>query len=342
LRLARKTYNHSALNWWDLGGISDELRGLIREIERGLDRLRLLVKSLPPSIDPLDLLTYIRDPLLVRLMSDELGKEIKVSYLGPEGTFSHEAALAIFGKSLNGLPAASVEEVVRLVDTGGATYGIIPIENNLAGIVGESVDALIRWNIGIRLSVEYRVVLCLVVGDNINSLSELRRVYSHQHTFNESREFLGRLNVELVPTRSTAEALERAREDKWGGAIASRLGAELRGMRTLVCGIEDKPNYTRFLVVGRGFGVRGLRTLAIFSVPNKPGALHDALEPFARLGVNLTMIYSKPNRMGPWDYDFILEAQCQLEDTECRIALDALRERSTYLKILGSYNHIKI
>jgi prephenate dehydratase len=326
----------------DLGGIPEELRGMISRVEGELGRLRQLIRSLPLTLDPLNLLMHVKDPLLVRLISDELGGEVAVAYLGPEGTFSHEASLALFGKSMLGLPAGSAEEVVRAVSIGRATYGVIPIENNLAGIVGDSVDALLRWDVGVRLSVEYRVVLCLVSSGVVDSVGAVRRVYSHQHALNEAREFLGRLNVELVQTRSTAEALERIRYDEQGAAVASRLGAELRGMRMLVCGIEDRPNYTRFLVVGRGFGKRGVRTMGIFSVPNKPGALHEALGPFAQLGVNLTMIYSKPNRTGPWEYDFVLEAQCQLEDEACSRAFEELRNRSTYIRILGSYNHTRI
>lgn len=282
-----------------------------------------------------DVMHVVREPLVLDLVSRALANNDRVAYLGPEGSYSHEVASRLFGgASLT--PLGSVSDVVRGVYQGDYGLGVIPIENNRVGIVGESMESLARWEVYVNYAVDYRVSLCLVVNEGVG-IEEVREVYSHPHAINEALNFLSRLNVSINYTQSTSEALRLVKGHRHRAAIASRAGAELHGLRPIICGVEDGPNYTRFLVISRRMGRSGDRTMAIFSVPNRPGSLFNALRPFAELGINLSMIYSRPNRGGPWGYDFLLEAECQLSDGACLRAFNELGGVATYVRVLGSY-----
>ncbi|ABW02170.1 prephenate dehydratase [Caldivirga maquilingensis] len=276
--------------------------------------------------------------MVLSVIKGYLNSNRKVAYLGPEGTFSHEVALMLLNGTM--IPVKGINDIVKGVYNGQFNYGVVPFENNLAGIVGDTIDALIKWNVGVKASVEYRVSLCLVVNNDVDSLSEIKEIYSHPHAIEESKEFLSGLNATIRQTSSTAEALNMVIGHRERAAVASRLGAQLRGLKTITCGIEDKPSFTKFLILQRDVGNIGDRSLVIFSVPNKPGSLYSALKPFAEAELNLTMIYSRPNKMGPWEYDFILEVECSLSDGKCLKAINELREHSAYVKILGSYRYL--
>jgi len=288
-----------------------------------------------------ELLGEVREPALINTINEYLVNE-PIAYLGPSGSYSHEVAMRFFGINKSFVPMRNVEEIVKCVYNGDCGFGVVPIENNLAGVVGDSMDALIKWSVYVSYSVEYRVSLCLVVNEGVESLDEITEVYSHPHAISEAMDFVARLKASIIYTQSTSEALEKIRGARNRAAIASRLGAETRGLKPIMCGIEDRPNYTRFLVITRRRSDIGDRTLLIFSVPNRPGSLYKALKPFAERGINLSMIYSKPNKQSPWGYDFLLETECQLKDEECNEAIQQLQQETTYLKTLGSYKHIKI
>ena len=313
---------------------------LIKQSEESISRLRSLLSNLPPDLNPLDIISNVREPAVLSIVKEYVNSNSKVAYLGPEGTFSHEVASMLLSGVM--IPVKGINDIVKGVYNGQFDYGVVPFENNLAGIVGDTIDALIKWNVGVKVGVEYRVSLCLVVNNDVNSLSEIKEVYSHPHAIEESKEFLSRLNVTIRQASSTAEALNMVIGHRERAAIASRLGARLRGLRTIACGIEDKPSFTKFLILQRGISNVGDRSLIIFSVPNKPGSLYSALKPFAESGLNLTMIYSRPNKMGPWEYDFILEVECSLSNNECVKAINELKGRSTYVKVLGSYRYLTI
>ncbi len=282
----------------------------------------------------------INEPLLLRIINEYVSNG-SIAFLGPSGSYSHEVAIRLFGTNKPFRPMRSVGDVVKCVFNSDCGLGIVPIENNLAGVVGDSMDALIRWDVGIKYSVEYRVSLCLVVNEEVNDLSEITELYSHPHAIMEAMDFITRLNASINYTQSTSEALEKIKGHRNRAAVASKFGARLRGLKALMCGIEDRPNYTRFLIITRNKSTIGDRTLLIFSVSNRPGSLYNALKPFAEKEINLSMIYSKPNRQSPWGYDFLLEMECQLEDEDCNNALRQLGGVTTYLKVLGSYRHLR-
>ncbi len=283
----------------------------------------------------------LHDPSLTKIISEFLANNDKVAYLGPEGSYSHEVALQLFGKDVGLTPLRSIGDVVKGVYQGDYGFGVIPIENNQAGVVGESMDSLIKWGVYVNYSIEYRISLCLVVNEEVE-IEEVREVYSHPHAINEALNFISRLNASINYTQSTSEALRLIKGYRYRAAVASRVGAGIHGLKPLICGIEDNPNYTRFLVITRRMSRVGNRTMAIFSVPNKPGSLFNALKSFADLGINLSMIYSRPNRGSPWGYDFLLETECQLADETCQGAFNGLSGTAVYVKLLGSYSIARI
>ncbi|WP_243666636.1 prephenate dehydratase [Vulcanisaeta sp. JCM 16159] len=288
------------------------------------------------NVRVVDLMQLIHEPLLLRLINDVLVSNDRIAYLGPEGSYSHEAALQLFGKDAILTSLKSIGDVVKGVYRGDYGFGVIPIENNQAGVVGESMEALLRWNVYVNYAIDYRVSLCLVVNDG-SDINDIKEIYSHPHAINEALNFISKLNVSVNYTQSTSEALRIIKGFRHRAAVASRMGAELHGLKSLICGIEDNLNYTRFLVISRHMGRVGDRTMAIFSVPNRPGSLFNALKPFADLSINLSMIYSRPNRGSPWSYDFLLETECQLSDVNCSRAFDELSRVAVYVKMLGSY-----
>ncbi|WP_238375119.1 prephenate dehydratase [Vulcanisaeta thermophila] len=311
----------------------------IRDAEQSLARLRTLLGMYRGPREAL--MTATRDPDVIRIVNEALLNNDRVGFLGPEGSYSHEVALKFFGGGGRFIPYRNIEGVIKGVYQGEVALGVVPIENNLAGVVGEAMDGLIKWRVYVNYAVEYRITLCLVVNDE-TSLSEVREVYSHPHAIAEALSFVSKLGAEVHYTQSTSEALEAVKGHRGRAAIASRVGAEIHGLRTLVCGIEDRPSITRFLVISRQFQELGDRSLAIFSVPNKPGSLFNALRPFADLNINLSMIYSRPNKSSPWGYDFLLEAECELRDARCRDAFNRLRDASVYTWILGSYLQVSM
>ncbi|MGC9179826.1 MAG: prephenate dehydratase [Vulcanisaeta sp.] len=298
--------------------------------------MRELLGRYSGNLRIVEVMHLVRDPLILRLMSETLTNNDKVAYLGPEGSYSHEVAIQLFGSAMTLVPLRSIGEVVKGVYQGDYGFGIIPVENNQAGVVGESMESLIKWDVYVNYAVDYRVSLCLVVNEGAE-MGDVKEVYSHPHAINEALNYISRLNASVNYTQSTSEALRLIRGYRHRAAVASRIGAELYGLKPLICGIEDNPNYTRFLVISRHMNRSGSKTLAIFSVPNRPGSLFNALKPFADLGINLSMIYSRPNRSSPWGYDFLLETECQLSSEDCSRAFNELSRAATYVKLLGSY-----
>lgn len=152
-----------------------------------------------------DIMQSIHEPLILRFVNEVLMGNERVAYLGPEGSYSHEVALQLFGRALL-IPLKSISEVVKGVYQGEYGFGVIPIENNQAGVVGESMESLLRWDVHVNYAVDYRVTLCLAVNDGA-TIEDIREVYSHPHAINEAMNFISKLNVSINYTQSTSEAL---------------------------------------------------------------------------------------------------------------------------------------
>jgi len=271
-----------------------------------------------------------------------LEEAIRVSYLGPEGTFSEQAVRKHFGRAVDALPVASVDEAFRRCESGGAQFTVVPAENSTEGVVGRTLDLLVVTPLRICAEIELRVQQNLLSrGENLRAIG---RVYSHSQSLAQCNGWLAQNlpGVERVPVASNAEAAQRAAADNGAAAIAGEAAGERYGLNALARSIEDDPNNTtRFLVLGNvDPGPSGRdRTSLVMSAENKPGAVHALLTPLAEHGVSMTRIESRPARARAslWEYLFFIDLEGHLKDERVAAAIAALRTQAPYVKILGSY-----
>jgi prephenate dehydratase len=224
--------------------------------------------------------------------------------------------------------------------------GVVPVENSIEGSVHETYDSLVTTSAKISGEILLRVVHCLVALP-LTSMDDVKVVYSHPQALAQCRGFLTSLGAEVKATYDTAGSVKKVRDEgrRDAAAVASKEAALIYGMHVLNEGIEDnKNNYTRFLVVATEESERlpESKTSVIFSTQHAPGSLYAALEPFARHGVNLTKIESRPTRQRPWEYYFFLDFEGHRDDAAQKIALEDLAKRTISLKILGSYQRARI
>jgi chorismate mutase/prephenate dehydratase len=272
--------------------------------------------------------------------SRALQGSISVAYLGPEASFTHQAALAHFGRDAAYIPKAAMADIFKDVDRDLLPWGVVPIENSLEGSVRQTQSQLISTSAEIRAEIFLRITLCLLASRR--GMKKIKRVYSHPHALGQCREWL-RKNLpdcRQIETGSTAEAAGRALEDREGAAVASRIAANTYGLQVLEEGIEDYPeNATRFLVMGKGASkpTGDDKTSILFSTPHVPGALHQALAPFSKAKVNLLRIESHPIRERKWEYLFFADFEGHADEKKTEKLLREMKTRTTFLKILGSY-----
>jgi chorismate mutase/prephenate dehydratase len=271
-----------------------------------------------------------------------LEEAIRVSYLGPEGTFSEQAVRKHFGRAVEALPEPTVDDAFRRCEVGAAQFTVVPVENSSEGAVGRTLDLLLLTPLRICAEVELRVQQHLLSREK--DLALVRRIYSHSQSLAQCNGWLGKNlpGVERVPVASNAEAARRAAEEPGAAAIAGESAGERYGIPALARSIEDDPtNTTRFLVLGRvepGPSGRD-RTSLVLSAENKPGAVHALLTPLAEHKVSMSRIESRPSRARSslWEYVFFIDVEGHERDPHVARAIDALKARAPFLKILGSY-----
>jgi prephenate dehydratase/chorismate mutase/prephenate dehydratase len=265
----------------------------------------------------------------------------RVAFQGERGAFTEEAALAYFGDSVELVPMRTLREAFSAVEGGGADYAVIPIENTLAGSVGEAYDLLLEHELRVYGEVILRVEHHLLSVEGA-TLEGIREVWSHPQAIDQCRRFLESLGANVVPMWNTAAAAKRLAEvrDARVAVIASRRAAEIYGLRILASNVEDDSNnYTRFFVLSKESRppTGDDLTSIIFSTRHEPGALYRCLEPFAERRINLTKIESRPVRSRPWEYNFYVDIVGHVRDPVVSEALDALSRRATFVRVLGSY-----
>lgn len=270
-----------------------------------------------------------------------LEQPVKVAYLGPEGTFTQEAALKHFGDSAVSVPQSAIDEVFREVLSGSCHYGVVPVENSTEGVISHTLDSFMDSSIKICGEVELRIHQHFMVGINTDK-NNISRVYSHAQSLAQCRQWLNSNfpAIERVAVSSNAEAAKRVQGEWNSAAIAGDMACELYDLEKLHEKIEDNPdNSTRFLIIGREEVPKSGkdRTSVVVSVRNKPGALHDLLEPFQRHGVDMTRLESRPSRNSNWTYVFFIDFEGHIEDQAVSKVLDELNSQVIELKVLGSY-----
>ncbi len=273
-----------------------------------------------------------------------LEEPLRVTYLGPEGTFSEQAVRKHFGSAVEALACGTVDEAFRRCESGGAQFTVVPVENSTEGAVGRTLDLLLATPLLICGEIELRVQQNLLAKEELKSgeLKAIRRVYSHSQSLAQCAGWLARHlpGVEKVPMTSNAEAAQHAAREEGVAAIAGEAAAERYGLAVLARAIEDAPNNTtRFLVLGNVIAAPTGRdrTSLVMSAENKPGAVHALLTPLARHAVSMTRIESRPSRNRLWEYVFFVDVEGHQHDPAVAQALAELKDKAPFLKILGSY-----
>jgi len=265
---------------------------------------------------------------------------LRIAFLGPEHTYSHEAARMRFGASAEFVAEPSIAAVFTALDTARADFGVVPVENSTEGSVTLTLDLLIDTPLVIigELLLPIRHALMSRAGD----AAAVAVIYSHQQSLGQCRNYLAANfpHCRLETAASNSAAAERAAAEPGAAAIASEAAAAPYGLSVIARNIQDSArNTTRFLVIGRNPVARSGadKTTALFAVRDQVGALNQALNIFARNRINISKIESRPLRSRPWEYLFFVDLQGHREDPGLKRALDALGRKALFLKVLGSY-----
>jgi len=274
-------------------------------------------------------------------------KSQRVTFQGIEGAYSHLASKEFFCDALDSTifdGCTTFADVIKAVEDGRASYGVLPIENTTAGSINQVYDLLTRARVYIVGEEIYRVDHCLLGLRGI-PLSSLRRIYSHPQALAQCEQFLSGLHhCEQMPFADTAMAVEKIKTDgnPFHAAIASDEAGKLYGLAILARNIADQPvNYTRFLVVGakpmRVDGGGASKTSLVIGIRHQEGALLQALSVLHGARINLTKLESRPKPGSPFEYLFYIDFEGSMTEDRVKAALEELRSATSFLKILGSY-----
>jgi len=269
---------------------------------------------------------------------------LRVAYLGPLATFTHLAALRHFGSSASFVPVDSIKNVFEVVEAERAEFGVVPIENSNEGVVSFTLDLFMDYDL--KVSAEIMLEISHNLLSESGDKAKIKKVYSHPQATAQCRRWLESSlpGIPAFESTSTAKAAEIASRDDEAAAIASELAAKLYDLHFVERNIGDRHNYTRFLVISKEGPPKTGRdkTSIMFSIKDRPGALHDILVPFKEAKINLTKIESRPSKRKAWEYIFFADIEGHIEDRKVRKALDGMKENCLYVKILGSYPHGKL
>ncbi|NPA41420.1 MAG: prephenate dehydratase [Aquificae bacterium] len=311
----------------------------VPERERAIfEKLLKLNKEKFKENFPSEALVHIYREIISACLS--LEKPLRIAYLGPKATFTHQAALEFFGFSAQYVSCATIRDVFEEVESKRADYGVVPVENTIEGVVNYTLDMFLESDL--KISGEVVIPISLHLLSVAEDLSEIRKVYSHKVALGQCRKWLEKNlpNAQLIETESTAKACEIALEEEGASAVASEVASYTYHLNILARNIqENSDNFTRFLIISlREMKPTGKdKTSLIFAVRDEPGALYKALEAFYKRGVNLTKIESRPSRKKAWDYVFFVDLEGHKEEEKIKEVLSDLKERTQMVKILGSY-----
>lgn len=324
----------------EVGELKKTSKSVIYRPEREkqiLDRLHLLNKGLmtPAAIDAIYLEIFA--------VSRNLEMPERVAYLGPEGSFTHQAAESRFGAMSDYIALPTIRSVFESVETGRSRFGVVPIENNQEGVVNETIDLLYEKEL--LIAAEAQIPVHFTFATQTDVLSEITHIYSKDIAFGQCSKFLrdyfDGLSAELIPVESTSKAAKMAAQQPRAAAICSNIASKLFGVPVLFDNIEDTDlNRTRFLILAKDFTNQKSgndKTTIVARLPNtnKPGVLADFLQEFDARNINLTKIESRPLREGAtFRYWFLIEFEGHANDDGVQ---EILQHHGADVKWLGSY-----
>lgn len=268
-----------------------------------------------------------------------LEKTMTIAFLGPEATFTHQAAIRKFGSSLRYAAQKTIADVFAEVSKHRADYGVVPVENSTEGVVTHTLDMFVDSELKIVAQIVLPIQHCLV---SRGRREQLKKIYVHPQTLAQCRSWVHKNfpAAELIETSSNARSAELAAKERSSAAIAGLLAAEKYQLPVLEHDVQDNAaNATRFFVLGRQCSpATGRdRTSLMFSIADEVGALHRALAPFRRYRLNMTKIESRPSKRKAWEYFFFVDCDGHLNDRKVAKAIALLGEQCSFVKVLGSY-----
>ncbi len=338
--------------------LEDRIIDLLSEWEKQyLDDL----EKMPGSVQPEDLFSMRMDVLshienvqtgaidretLIRVFNELVTSTFlrispfQVAYLGPVGTFTHIALLDIFGEQVEVFPQKTISDVFNAVESGKASFGVVPIENSTEGAVTYTLDEFLETDLRIVSEKFLRISYSLV--SLCNDISQVKKIYSHPQPLGQCKAWIraNLPNAEINSVSSTAMAAETAAWDKYSAAIASGMASKLYNLNVLVNGIEDsRQNFTRFLVLGKkdNPATGKDKTSIVCALKDRPGALYNLLRPFSDSGINMTKIESRPDKKKMWEYNFFIDFIGHRDEDIVKETLEKMKEETIFLKVLGSY-----
>ncbi len=267
-------------------------------------------------------------------------RPMRVAFLGPQSTFTHQATMQQFGLSAQLVPLKSIPAVFEEVERGRAHYGVVPVENSTEGVVNHTLDMF--FDSELQMIAEVMLEISHNLLSKTGDLGKIEKIVSHPQPLAQCRHWLetNMSETPLFDVSSTAAAAQMAAEDEAVAAIAGHAAAIQYDLQIVKEKIEDNPhNFTRFLVIGKKTPEKSGadKTSIMFSVKDEPGILYRMLEPFSKRQVNLAKIESRPMKQKAWEYIFFLDLIGHIDDSEVFAAIEELREHCHFLKILGSY-----
>ncbi len=269
-----------------------------------------------------------------------LEKPLRVGYLGPPATFTHEAALKYFGQGAQYTALRSIAEIFDEVYKGRVDMGVVPVENSTEGVVSHTLDMFLNYDLRISGEIIIPITHCLL--SKALKKEDIKKVYSHPQALAQCRNWIEKnlIACSFIETRSTAEAAEMASKDEKAGAIAGEGASKLYDLNILEKNIQDiSDNSTRFLIIGKveHKPTGNDKTSILFSIKDEPGALYNMLAPFAKRNINLTKIESRPIKTKAWEYVFFLDLDGHMGEKHVKEAIDELSKNCVFLKVAGSY-----
>lgn len=268
-----------------------------------------------------------------------LEQPLNIAYLGPEGTFTQEAALKHFGHAVSTIDCGNIDEIFHQVEKGNAHYGVVPIENSSNGVVGGTVDMLYSQGLKICGEVEISIQHQLMMADQSQ---EIKMIYAHQQALDQCQRWLSNHypNANLKAVASNALAARLVKDEASAAAIASEAALGLYGLERVAKNIEDKTgNVTRFLVLGKEeVAPSGKDKTSILVVTkHESGALLDLLEPFKEQSINMLQLARHPIPGVKWEYLFLIDIEGHQQESHVQAALKKVADRVLKVDILGSY-----
>ncbi len=301
------------------------------------DLMRRLAEHNPGPLTEAGMRAIYREIISAMISLEE---PLVIAYLGPEATYTEQAARKNFGAQPVYEPMATIPDVFAAVEKGEAHHGVIPIENSTGGVVSHSMDMLAETDLTIINQIYLPIEHCLISNSPLDAVKE---VHSKDQALAQCRDWLARHlpHARQADADSTAQAVKLAGQQEGVAAIASALAAERYGVPIIKTGIQDVANsVTRFLVLGRepvGDGTGHDRTSLLLSLNDEPGALEKVLHPLSKRDINMTKIESRPSRRKAWDYLFYIDIDGHWNDAPVQEAIAELKASCPLVKWLGSY-----